>query len=66
MRINASARSTVLATIASTMLAGGLVIATATAGAAQSATCPDIEVVFARGTGELPGVGFVGGPSSTR
>lgn len=62
MRINASARSTVLATIASTMLAGGLVIATATAGAAQSATCPNIEVVFARGTGELPGVGFVGTP----
>lgn len=28
---------------------------------AQSA-CPDVEVLFARGSGELPGLGIVGGP----
>jgi cutinase len=28
--------------------------------AAAAALCPDIEVVFARGTGELPGVGYFG------
>ena len=27
--------------------------------------CPDVEVIFARGTGEAPGVGRVGRPSST-
>jgi cutinase len=60
MRLSTSARAVVLATVASTALAGGLVIATG--GAAASATCSDIEVVFARGTGELPGLGMVGTP----
>ncbi|MGA7050429.1 MAG: cutinase family protein, partial [Mycobacterium sp.] len=27
---------------------------------ATSAACPDVEVVFARGTGEAPGPGFFG------
>ena len=31
-------------------------------GAAQADPCPDVEVVFARGSGEPPGVGSVGGP----
>lgn len=30
--------------------------------AATAAPCPDVEVVFARGSGEPPGVGSVGGP----
>ncbi|MCG7609742.1 MULTISPECIES: cutinase family protein [Mycobacterium] len=29
---------------------------------AQAAPCPDVEVVFARGTNEPPGLGSVGGP----
>jgi cutinase len=38
--------------------AGGLLIAPIPAASAQP--CPDVEVVFARGTGEPPGVGGVG------
>jgi cutinase len=60
MRTNVSARSTALATVATVMLTGGLVVATS--GAAQSATCSSVEVVFARGTGEIPGFGLVGSP----
>src|ERR1700675_4940985 len=30
--------------------------------AASAAPCPDVEVVFARGSGEPPGLGQVGGP----
>ncbi|GIG28757.1 hypothetical protein Cma02nite_13570 [Cellulomonas marina] len=35
-------------------------VVTATAGGAQSATCADVDVAFARGTGETPGLGVVG------
>lgn len=31
--------------------------------AAAQAGCPDVEVLFARGSGELPGLGIVGGPT---
>ena len=34
--------------------------------AATAQPCPDVEVVFARGTGEPPGVGGSVRPSSTR
>ena len=30
--------------------------------AASADPCPDVEVVFARGSGEPPGIGSVGGP----
>lgn len=40
--------------------AAGLVVAVP--GAAHAADCPDIEVVFARGTSEAPGLGTVGQP----
>jgi cutinase len=30
--------------------------------AAAAGSCPDVELVFARGTGELPGLGIVGNP----
>ncbi|VEG52052.1 cutinase [Mycolicibacterium aurum] len=48
-------------TIAAALLAAALMIApTAVAPAAQAQGCPDIEVVFARGTDEPPGLGRVG------
>lgn len=37
-------------------------LTTPTAGAAAATTCPDVELVFARGTGEAPGLGIVGRP----
>ena len=37
-------------------------VPTATAAPAAAAPCPDVEVVFARGTNEPPGLGSVGGP----
>ncbi|MDT5176190.1 MAG: cutinase [Mycobacterium sp.] len=48
-----------------TAFAAGLVLAVATLGVvpmptASAADCPDIEVVFARGTDEPPGIGVVG------
>ncbi|MCW2512137.1 MAG: cutinase [Mycobacterium sp.] len=48
-----------------TSFAAGLVLAVATLGVvpmptASAADCPDIEVVFARGTDEPPGIGVVG------
>lgn len=38
---------------------GGLAVAS---GPASAASCADIEVVFARGTTEAPGLGMIGGP----
>lgn len=60
MRPVRPAKATALAVLTSSLLAGGLV--TAAASGAQSATCADIDVVFARGTGEAPGLGIVGRP----
>jgi cutinase len=48
-----------------TAAAAGAVVATAVLLSAPSASadpCPDVDVVFARGTGEPPGIGSVGGP----
>src|SRR6266851_1231505 len=36
--------------------------AAAAAATAAASSCPDVNVVFARGTGELPGLGMVGTP----
>ena len=46
--------------IAALFVAGGLLSAPIPIASAQP--CPDVEVVFARGTGEPPGVGGTGGP----
>jgi cutinase len=46
--------------IAALVLAGGLLCAPIPIAAAQP--CPDVEAVFARGTGEPPGVGGIGEP----
>jgi cutinase len=46
--------------IAALVLAGGLLCAPIPRAAAQP--CPDVEAVFARGTGEPPGVGGIGEP----
>lgn len=43
------------------LAASTLMLAGPLAPAAQAADCPDIEVVFARGTTEAPGIGRVGG-----
>ena len=48
-----------LAAAAATVAAGGGLIAGA---APAAAACSDVEVVFARGTGETPGLGVVGRP----
>jgi cutinase len=48
----------VKAVIAAVLAAGALVIAPAPSASADD--CPDVEVVFARGTGEPPGLGDVG------
>lgn len=41
---------------------GGLMLASAPAPSAAAEPCPDVEVVFARGSGEAPGVGGIGQP----
>ncbi|MGA8253682.1 MAG: cutinase family protein [Mycobacterium sp.] len=41
---------------------GASVLLNAPAPAASADPCPDVEVVFARGSGEPPGIGSVGGP----
>lgn len=45
---------------AATVSAGAILCATAAPPPASAAPCSDVEVVFARGTGEAPGVGGVG------
>lgn len=42
------------------MTAWALSLSTASAPIAVAATCPDVEVIFARGTSDSPGIGFVG------
>ncbi|SQE00345.1 Cutinase [Parafrankia sp. Ea1.12] len=51
-------RALALAVAATACTLGGGIVA----GPAQAATCSDVEVVFARGSGELPGLGITGGP----
>ena len=50
--------------LAALAIAGGLLSAPVPFASAQP--CPDVEAVFARGTGEPPGVGGIGERSSTR
>jgi cutinase len=42
------------------VVSAGAILCTTAAPPASAAPCPDVEVVFARGTGEAPGVGGVG------
>jgi hypothetical protein len=46
--------------LGSAVLATGAVLFSTSAPVASAEPCPDVEVVFARGTGEPPGVGGVG------
>ncbi|OQZ88051.1 cutinase family protein [Mycobacterium alsense] len=61
MRINAARR--LAAALAATAVVGALstLAPFGAAPAASAEPCPDVEVVFARGTGEPPGVGGIGG-----
>lgn len=43
---------------------GGFMVAVGAPGA-HAAACSDVEVLFARGTGEAPGLGLAGGPFNT-
>ena len=58
-------RHWIIATAAATLTASAAVLAPAVSpmpiGIASAADCPDIEVVFARGTNDAPGLGNVGG-----
>ncbi len=49
---------TIVGVVAATVSVGGAVLAVAPSASAQP--CPDVEVVFARGTGEPPGIGGTG------
>jgi cutinase len=49
-----------LAAIATAVLSTSAVLAAAPAPTAAAASCPDIDIVFARGTGEPDGIGKVG------
>jgi len=49
-----------MTTIAAVALAVAAMITGAPAGPAAADDCPDVELIFARGTGEPPGVGRVG------
>jgi cutinase len=48
------------ATIAAAVVSVAAVVVAGPAPIATAVTCPDVEVVFARGTGEPPGIGRVG------
>lgn len=60
MSLSYSARR--LASIAMAGAAATAGLAAITATPAASAACSDVDVVFARGSGELPGLGIVGSP----
>ncbi|MDT5096797.1 MAG: cutinase [Mycobacterium sp.] len=59
MRITIAGRACIVGAVAAT--AGALPISLFAAPAAGAAPCPDVEIVFARGTTEAPGVGGIGG-----
>ncbi|MDY6995692.1 MAG: cutinase family protein [Actinomycetota bacterium] len=50
-----------LSTLAAAIVAAAALIAGPAASPAQAQGCPDIEVIFARGTDDTPGLGRVGG-----
>ena len=45
---------------AAAVVTAGPILYSTSIPSASAATCPDVDVVFARGTGEPPGVGGVG------
>jgi len=47
---------------AALLAAAALVVTSSIASSSSAQQCADVEVVFARGSGELPGLGIVGGP----
>lgn len=49
-----------MTSVATAAAAVAALLATASPGAAHAEPCPDVEVVFARGTNEPPGIGRVG------
>jgi cutinase len=49
-----------LAAIATALLSTATVLAAGPAPSATAASCPDVDIVFARGTGETDGIGKVG------
>ncbi|CAJ1502105.1 cutinase family protein [[Mycobacterium] kokjensenii] len=54
-------RSAVITRILTAVVLGGcILLCSPAAGDAVAIGCPDVEVVFARGTGEPPGVGWMG------
>jgi cutinase len=57
---SSSRRARVATTIASAVALSAVMLGATPLPAAAAADCPDIEVVFARGTDEPPGVGAVG------
>jgi cutinase len=59
MAFSSARRMTLIVVVAGALTAAGL---TAVITAASAATCSNVDVVFARGTGETPGLGSVGGP----
>jgi cutinase len=50
------------ALVAAAVFVSGSALLAMPAPEASAAPCPDVEVVFARGSGEAPGLGQVGGP----
>ena len=44
------------------VLAAALFVTLGVASSSSAQSCPDVEILFARGSGELPGLGIVGGP----
>jgi cutinase len=58
-RLSLRSRAAAALSVAAAVAAVG---GTALAAPAGAADCTDIHVVFARGSGELPGLGITGGP----
>ncbi|BDY30027.1 MULTISPECIES: cutinase family protein [Mycolicibacterium] len=60
MAIDLVRRCTLLVASAALAVAGALITPVLTPSVASAADCPDIEVVFARGTNDSPGLGRIG------
>jgi cutinase len=58
--INIAVRGLLATSAALACMAAGSMMSSGTAPLASADPCPDVEVVFARGSGEAPGVGGVG------
>ena len=64
-RILESFRRSTSAGVLALATVGSALTFTAPASAQPALDCPDVQLVFARGSGELPGLGIVGDPFST-